>query len=76
MAPPQHFRVVGSARRPGCGSELLELRSGDAFLVSLVDGGLLVSLDDVDGSAMPTARLTRSEARRLALTLTRFLESR
>jgi hypothetical protein len=77
MASP-HFRILNSPARSlriqalKEDSDLLELHSGDAFLVaSAPDGGVLVTLDDVDDSPVPTARLTRLEARRLALVLMR-----
>lgn len=46
----------------------LEAASGDLIAVALDAGDelVLVTLDDVDGTALPTALLTRHEARRLA----------
>ncbi len=63
-----HFRILEAVEPDP--SEL-ECASGDAFLVSHLDGHVLLTIDDVDSSPVPTAQLTFAEARRLGRMLLR-----
>jgi hypothetical protein len=77
VTPSPHFRVLPSSPAPApAGSELLELESGDSFLIARVAGSVLVTLDDIDDTVCPTARMTQLEARRLATVLTRYADRR
>jgi len=51
-------------------SDLLDAGSGDAVAIaSTTDGDILITLDDVDDTIVPTARLTPLEAERLAASI-------
>lgn len=52
--------------------EHIECESGDSFLVDLAaDGSILLTLDDVDDTEVPTGRLSAKEAERLGVALAR-----
>ncbi len=78
MTAGPHFRVVPSSpSSPPAGSELIECASGDGFLIAREpDGGVLLSLDDVDDCPVPTVRMTQLEARRLAVALMHYADRR
>lgn len=61
MAHP-NLRIIRDGEPPRS-SEYLEFESGDALLVSTaLDGEVLLTVDDVDDTPVPTVRLTRGEA--------------
>lgn len=62
MAQPHHCHVAPAEPF----SRLLELESGDTLQISEGDGTVLVTLDDLADSAVPTALLTPAEALRVA----------
>ncbi|MDA8290460.1 MAG: hypothetical protein M0Z33_02095 [Actinomycetota bacterium] len=73
MTLPSHVRVLSSAAPSHPLVDLpiqLELDSGDAISVDVTNAGeVLLTLDDVDDSLVPTARLSPRELEVLALDL-------
>ena len=78
MNQSPHFRIVEPPPRAAsrAGSELIECASGDSLLIARVRDSVLLSIDDVDGTVVPTARLTKLEARRIGLALISYSDRR
>ena len=78
MNQSPHFRIVEPPTRATsrAGSELIESASGDSLLIARVRDSVLLSIDDVDGTVVPTARLTKLEARRIGLALISYSDRR